>query len=126
MLSTKIVLALNDRSKSVKGSRILVLGMAYKPDIDDVRESPSLELIEQLEHLGAVVDYSDPHVPATHKMRNYDLQMSSVPLSATAIAAYDCVVIATHHTAFDWQMIFANSQLIVDTRNALCNIRRIS
>ena len=69
-------LALNDRGKAVKGSRILVLGLAYKPDVDDVRESPSFELIEKLEDLGAEVDYNDPHVPATHNMRHWrDLQM---------------------------------------------------
>ena len=71
----RTALALNDRGKSVKGSKVLVLGLAYKPDVDDVRESPSFELIEQLEELGAEVDYNDPHVPATHKMRHHDLKM---------------------------------------------------
>ena len=118
----RTVLALNDRGKSVKGSRILVLGLAYKPDVDDVRESPSFELIERLESLGAAVDYNDPHVPRTHKMRRYDLQMSSVPLAAQALAAYDCVLIATHHAAYDWQMIADHSKLIIDTRNALRDV----
>src|SRR5947207_1793523 len=110
-------LALNERGKSVKGAKILVLGLAYKPDVDDVRESPSLELIEKLEHLGAKVDYNDPHVPATHKMRRHDLKMMSVALTPEALREYDCVLIATHHSAYDWQLVADNAQLIVDTRN---------
>src|SRR5437764_736792 len=112
----RTVLALNERGQAVKGSRILVLGLAYKPDVDDVRESPSFELIEKLEDLGARVDYSDPHVPATHKMRRHDLQMESVTLSAEAIKGYDCIVIATHHAAFDWQMVADHARLVIDTR----------
>jgi UDP-N-acetyl-D-glucosamine dehydrogenase len=118
----KTVLALNSRCKSVNGSRILVIGLAYKPDVDDVRESPSIELIERLEALGANVDYNDPHIPATHKMRRHDLGMTSVPLTAESLASYDCVLIATHHSAYDWQFIADHAQLIVDTRNALRNI----
>lgn len=119
----RTALALNERGKSVKGSRVLVLGLAYKPDVDDVRESPSFELIEKLEELGAAVDYNDPHVPKTHKMRRYDLQMQSVPLTPESLAGYDCVLIATHHAAYDWQMIADRAQLVVDTRNALRNVR---
>ncbi len=111
--------ALNLRSKAVRGSRILVLGLAYKPDVDDVRESPSFELIEKLRHRGAEVDYNDPHVPATHKMRNYDLEMQSVGLSPEALGGYDCVLIATNHAAYDWQMVADHATLIVDTRNAM-------
>jgi UDP-N-acetyl-D-glucosamine dehydrogenase len=118
----RVSLALNDRSKSVKGSKILVLGLAYKPDVDDVRESPSFELIEKLEHLGADVDYHDPHVPATHKMREHDLQMRSIEWSAAALARYDCVLVATHHAAYDWQQVADHAKLIVDTRNALRNV----
>ena len=118
----RLSLALNDRSKSVRGSHILILGLAYKPDVDDVRESPSIELIEKLEHLGAHVDYNDPHVPRTHKMRHHDLQMHSVPLSPQAIAEYDCVLIATNHSAYDWKMIVENARLIVDTRNACAKV----
>ena len=116
-------LALNDRGKSVKGSKVLILGLAYKPDVDDVRESPSFELIEKLEHLGAEVDYHDPHVPATHKMRHHDLQMKSIELSPGALKEYDCVLIATHHAAYDWQMIADHARLIVDTRNATRNVK---
>ncbi len=115
----RVSLALNDRGKAVKGSRVLVLGLAYKPNIDDVRESPSLELIEKLEALGADVDYNDPHVPATHRMRKYDLQMKSVELSEQSLAGYDCVLIATNHAAYDWQFISNHAKLIVDTRNAM-------
>lgn len=111
--------ALNESEKSVKGSKVLVLGLAYKPDVDDVRESPSFELIEKLYGLGAIVHYNDPHVAHTHKMRKYDLRMSSVELSPEMIAGYDCVLVSTHHAAYDWQMIADNAQLIVDTRGAL-------
>jgi len=115
----RTVLALNDRAKAVKGSRILVLGLAYKPDVDDVRESPSFELIEKLEALGASVDYNDPHVPRTHKMRRHDLQMESVPLTAESLALYDCVLVATHHAKYDWSFIARHANLIVDTRNVI-------
>ena len=120
---SKVQLALNDAGKAVKGSKILVLGLAYKPDVDDVRESPSFELIEKLEHLGADVDYNDPHVARTHKMRRHDLHMESVPLSPNTIASYDCVLVATHHAAYDWQQIADHAKLIVDTRNALSNAK---
>ncbi|HEY1629514.1 MAG TPA: nucleotide sugar dehydrogenase [Tepidisphaeraceae bacterium] len=119
----RVTLALNQRSKAIKGSKILVLGLAYKPDVDDVRESPSFELIEKLEHLGAAVDYHDPHVAKTHKMRHHDLQMQSVDFSPATLKNYDCVLIATHHSAYDWQTVADNSQLIVDTRNALRNVQ---
>jgi len=118
----KVQLALNDAGKAVKGAKVLVLGLAYKPDIDDVRESPSVELIEKLAHLGAQVDYNDPHVPQTHKMRHHDLHMHSVELNKQSLAKYDCVLIATNHSAYDWQMIADHSKLIVDTRNALSKV----
>src|SRR3954468_4195241 len=92
----RVGLALNDRSKAVESSRAMVLGLAYKPDVDDVRESPSFELIEELEELGAVVDYHDPHVPATHSMRRWgDLGKRSIELTPEALASYDCVLVAT-------------------------------
>ena len=119
----RAALALNERGKAVHGAKILVLGLAYKPDVDDVRESPSFELIEKLDHLGARVDYNDPLVPVTHKMRKYDLEMKSVPLTPQSLASYDCVVIATHHASYDWQFIADNAKLIVDTRNALKGVR---
>jgi UDP-N-acetyl-D-glucosamine dehydrogenase len=118
----RTMLALNERGRAINGSRILVLGLAYKPDVDDVRESPSFELIEKLRELGAQVQYNDPHVPATHKMRHYNLEMHSVPLTPAHLAEYDAVLVATHHAAYDWQLIADHARLIVDTRNALRNI----
>jgi len=118
----RLVRALNAREKPVRGSRVLVLGLAYKPNVDDVRESPALVLIEMLRELGAEVEYNDPHVPRTHRMRKHDLQMASVELSAETLAGYDCVLVTTHHDAYDWQMIADNAALIVDTRNALRDV----
>lgn len=116
-------MALNQRGKPLKGARILILGLAYKPDIDDVRESPSFELIEKLSHGGAAVEYNDPHVPATHRMRNYDLQMRSASLTAQSLKNYDCVIIATHHSAYDWQMIADHASLIIDTRGVMRHVK---
>ncbi len=111
--------ALRDRGRAVAGSRVLVMGLAYKPDIDDVRESPSFELIERLRDLGASVDYTDPHVSATHPGRKYDLEMTSVAMTPEAVASYDCVIIATHHALFDYAMVAQHAKLVVDTRNAM-------
>jgi UDP-N-acetyl-D-glucosamine dehydrogenase len=115
--------ALNKRGRAVRGSKVLILGLAYKPDIDDVRESPSFELIEKLHELGAAVDYNDPIVPQTHQMRKYDLRMSSVALSPESLRSYDAVVVSTNHSAYDWQLIADNAKLIIDSRNALKNVR---
>ncbi len=115
----RTLLALNEEGKSVRGSKILVLGLAYKPDVDDVRESPSFELIEQLVGLGASVEYHDPHVQATHKMRRHNLKMGSVTISPDKIRDYDCILVATHHAACDWGMIAQNARLIVDTRGIM-------
>ncbi|MDD5450900.1 MAG: nucleotide sugar dehydrogenase [Desulfovibrionales bacterium] len=115
----KLIDALNSRGKSLKGSKVLVLGLAYKKDIDDVRESPSLELIELLREKGAKVDYNDPHVPRTHKMRRYDLRMRSVPLTEKNLKKYDCVLIATNHSDYDPDFIRRHARLVVDTRNLI-------
>ncbi len=115
--------ALNQRGKSIRGSRILVMGLAYKPDIDDVRESPSFELIEKLDELGAHVDYNDPHVAKTKRMRRHDLQMESIALTPQSIASYDCVLISTNHSGYDWEQVSKNAKLIVDTRNAMKNVK---
>jgi len=120
----KLMYALNWRKKALKGSKILVLGLAYKKDIDDVRESPSLKLIELLQYRGAKVDYNDPHVPRTHKMREYDFKMTSKELSARMLKSYDAVIIATDHSCYDYQFIVDNAQLIIDTRNATKNVKR--
>lgn len=115
----KVMHALNERGKSIKASKVLVLGLAYKKDIDDTRESPSLKLIELLMQNGADVDYNDPYVPKTKKMRKYDLQKSSVPLTEESLKRYDCVVISTNHSSYDYQFIADHAALVVDTRNAI-------
>jgi UDP-N-acetyl-D-glucosamine dehydrogenase len=114
----KVVHALNERGKSIKSSRVLVMGLAYKKDIDDTRESPSLKLIELLMQNGAIVDYNDPYIPQTRKMRKYDFNKNSVTLTQETLKQYDCVVIATDHTSYDYELIVNNSALVVDTRNA--------
>jgi len=111
-----IAAALNDHAKPLKGSRILVLGLSYKKDIDDLRESPSLTLIEQLRRKGALVDYNDPYFPTVGHGRHYDLNMASVPL--TQIEDYDCVLIATDHSDYNYEQIARQARLLVDTRNA--------
>ena len=121
---TKLADAMNDRGKAVKGSRVLVLGLAYKKDVDDVRESPSLELIELLQEKGAKVDYNDPHIARTHKMREHDLKMSSKKLTAKMLAGYDAVLISTDHSTYDYRFIVDNAQLVIDTRNATKAVRR--
>ena len=120
----KLTEALNQRGKAIKGSRILVLGLAYKRDIDDVRESPSLKLIELLRGQGAKVDYNDPHIPRTHKMRGYDLRMTSKKLSPKMLASYDAVLISTDHSTYDYKLIVDNAALVLDTRNATKNVKR--
>lgn len=107
------------RGEGLRGARALVLGLAYKPDIDDVRESPAFALMEELERRGARAGYHDPHVPRTHRMRRRDLQMSSTPLTPAALAAADVVIVATAHRAIDWGLVAAHGRLVVDTRNAL-------
>ena len=114
--------ALNERKKCLKDARILILGVAYKKDIDDLRESPSLRLIKLLGESGACVDYHDPYFPRLHKMRHYDLQLASVELTPESLASYDAVVIATDHSRIDYAWIVKNSKLVIDTRNATRNV----
>jgi len=116
--------ALNDRGKSVKGSKVLVLGLAYKKDVDDPRESPSCVLLELLRKRGAKFAYSDPHFPTFPKMREHKFDLKSVPLTAKTIASYDCILLATNHTSFDYPMILKNAKLIVDTRGVYPNPAR--
>ncbi len=111
----KVQNALNERSKPLKGSRVHIAGVAYKRDIDDLRESPALDIILLLKKRGAVVSYSDPHIPAL-RMDNLDLRAE--PLDAAA-AASDCVVIVTDHSAFNYRALLDRAQLVVDTRNAM-------
>ena len=112
----KVAMALNERRKSIKGSRVLVLGIAYKPNVDDMRESPSVLLMEKLRDLGAEVTYSDPHVPVFPKMRQHRFDLQSVAVSPETLRDYDCVLLATDHAKFDYAMIAAHAPLIVDTR----------
>ena len=111
--------ALNQREKSLKGSRILLLGMAYKKDVDDLRESPSLKIMQLLLERGVGVDYNDPYFPGLRKLRHYDFSgKRSVELKPETIAGYDCVLISTDHSAYDYPAIVAAAKLVVDTRNA--------
>lgn len=113
---SKIFKALNDRRKYLRGSRILVLGIAYKKNIDDTRESPSIELMEILRNAGAEVAYSDPHVPVFPKMREHTFDLTSVVLTPETLASYDAVVLVTDHAKFDYDEILENAQVIIDTR----------
>lgn len=122
---SKITDALNDQGKPVKGSRIALLGMAYKKDVDDPRESPGFELLERLLRKGAIVEYNDPHIPALPSMRRHpDIpEMTSRNLTDEYLQALDCAVVVTDHSAYDWQAIADHAPLIVDTRNALRNTK---
>jgi UDP-N-acetyl-D-glucosamine dehydrogenase len=113
---SKIMNALNDRDKHLKNSKILVLGVAYKKNIDDVRESPSVELIQRLMEKGALVHYSDPYIPTIPLMRKYNISLNSITLDIETISQMDCVVIATDHDVFDYEMLYKASNLIIDTR----------
>jgi UDP-N-acetyl-D-glucosamine dehydrogenase len=107
---------LNEHSKALKGSKVLVLGVAYKRDIDDLRESPSLTIIELLREKGALVSYNDPYFPTVGRGRHYDLNMTNTPLDN--LGQYDAVLIVTDHSDYDYKAIVEQSQLVVDTRNA--------
>ena len=112
----KVVDTLNEYAKAVKNARILILGVAYKKNVDDMRESPSTALISLLKEKGALIDYSDPHVPFVPRMGDYKLEMKSTDLSPSVLSAYDLVLLATDHDIFDYDMIRKHSRLIVDTR----------
>ena len=113
---SKVASALNGRSKSIKGSSILVLGIAYKKNVDDVRESPSVFLMEKLRDLGGKMAYSDPHVPTFPRMREHHFDLSSTPLTPETIAKFDCVLLATDHDKFDYEMVQTHSPLLIDCR----------
>jgi UDP-N-acetyl-D-glucosamine dehydrogenase len=113
----KVADALNGDAKPVNGSKILVLGLAYKANVDDDRESPSYEIIELLQEMGARVDYCDPHFPQAKKTRKHDLGMKSVPVDAEVFGQYDAVVVATAHDAFKDGALYRRCSLVVDTRN---------
>jgi UDP-N-acetyl-D-glucosamine dehydrogenase len=113
----RIATALNDDARAVRGSRILVLGLAYKANVDDDRESPSYEIIEHLQEAGALVDFCDPHFPEARKGRKHDLILQSVPCDPATFASYDAVVVSTAHDAFRDPALFERAKLVVDTRN---------
>ena len=122
----RVMGALNTKGKALKGSKVLVLGLAYKKDVDDMRESPSLELIDLLRHGGAKVDYNDPHIPVAPRTREHPgvVGMKSVPLTAANLKKYDAVLISTDHTSYDYPFIVQTAKLVVDSRNATKNVTK--
>jgi UDP-N-acetyl-D-glucosamine dehydrogenase len=119
--------ALNHRGKTLNGASVLILGVSYKKDIDDLREAPALTIIELLQRKGAMVSYNDPYFPTIGRGRKYDLRLNSAPLDN--LRDYDCVVIVTDHSDYDYARVVSESRLVVDTRNATrglvsCNIVR--
>jgi UDP-N-acetyl-D-glucosamine dehydrogenase len=122
---TRVMEALNERGKSLKGSNVLVLGLAYKKDVDDVRESPSVTLIELLQARGAKVSYHDPHIPTAKPMREHNItHLRSVPLTPATLRKTDCVLIATDHSRVDYDLVCRHAPLVVDTRNATARKKR--
>jgi UDP-N-acetyl-D-glucosamine dehydrogenase len=117
----KTVKALNAHGKSIRGAKVLVLGLAYKADIDDDRESPSFEIIELLKDLGADVAYCDPYIPKAKKVRKHNLGLESVPCTAEEFGKYDALVVSTAHREFRIPALYAKVKLVVDTRNILPN-----
>lgn len=113
---SKLMDGLNSHGKALKGSRVLLLGIAYKKNVDDMRESPSVEIMEMIQAKGSTVKYSDPHVPVFPKMREHCFDLSSEPLTAENLASYDAVVLATDHDRFDYDLIKRNAKLIIDSR----------
>ena len=118
----RLVDALNDDARSLKGSRVLVLGLAYKANIDDDRESPSYEIIELLQHAGALVEYCDPFFPEARKVRKHDLGMRSVSCTPGAFAAFDAVLVSTAHDLFRDPALYERVPLVLDTRNLMASI----
>jgi UDP-N-acetyl-D-glucosamine dehydrogenase len=114
----RLMNALNERGKALRGARVLVLGAAYKRDTDDPRESPSLEIMEDLIQKGAVVEYSDPHLPRLPSVRRHQIDLASVPLTEASLRAYDAVLLVTDHSRFPYELIHRSAPLIVDSRNA--------
>src|SRR6266403_1315620 len=120
-----VATALNKQKKSLNGSKLLVLGVAYKKDVDDLRESPTLKIMQLLQQRGAHLEYNDPYFPQMHKMRHYNFEnMKSVPISKDMLAKYDAALIATDHSSYDYHAIVDGSKLVVDTRNATRRVTR--
>jgi len=118
----KVMRVLNARGKALKGSKVLVLGAAYKPDVDDIRESPAIRILELLEREGALISYHDPHIPAFPELRESHLRLKSIELTEQALAEHDCTVIVTNHSAYDYQWIVRHARVVLDTRNATAEV----
>jgi len=112
----KLMYGLNDHGIALKNAKILILGLAYKKNVDDERESPCIEILDKLIKMGSDVSYSDPHIPEFKKKRDYHYDLNSVDITAQSLAQYDAVVLATNHDRFDYDLILNNSRLIIDTR----------
>lgn len=119
----KLAEALNNFRKSINGSKVLILGMSYKRNIDDLRESPSLKLMDILHDRGATVDYNDPYIPELWHTRKYQFNNKSVELTPENLKAYDAVLVSTDHSDYDWDSIVEHAQVVVDTRNAAVNVK---
>ena len=120
-----ITAALNKQKKSLNGAKVLILGVAYKKDVDDLRESPSLKIMQILQEKGAQLDYNDPHFAQLHRMRHYNYEgMKSVPINAQTLDSYDAVIIATDHSSYDYNAIVDGAKVVVDTRNATRRVMR--
>jgi UDP-N-acetyl-D-glucosamine dehydrogenase len=119
---SRTIEALNENGHSLKGSKVLVIGIAYKPDVDDVRESPAAEIIELLLGYDAIVEYHDPYCPQFPEMRKHDIEMASVNLDAEMLQNIDCVLIVTDHSNVDYDLIGNSATLVVDTRNAMAKV----
>jgi UDP-N-acetyl-D-glucosamine dehydrogenase len=119
----RIADALNDARKAIRGSRICILGISYKKDIDDPRESPSFVLMDLLRERGAILSYSDPFFPQLPRMRHHDVpDLANSDLTPEFLASQDCVLIATDHSNVDYELVVRNAQLVIDTRNATRNV----
>jgi UDP-N-acetyl-D-glucosamine dehydrogenase len=117
----KTIEALNANGKTIKGAKILILGVAYKKDVDDMRESPALKIITLLQEKGADVNYNDPYIPEIPPLRKYQLKMKSIALNKESLSSYDAVIITTDHSVYDPDFILENAKLIIDTRNLIKN-----
>ncbi len=120
----RLMLALNNHGKSLKGAKVLLLGLAYKRDVDDMRESPSVRLIEKLREHGAVVNYNDPHIQKAPKQREHNIGLVSKKLTPAVLGSQDVVLISTDHSAYDYDWIVEHAKLVVDTRNATAHVKK--
>jgi len=119
---SRVASALNDEGKALRESQVLVCGISYKPNVDDVRESPAAEILKRLDLAGARISYHDPFVPVFPKMRRYSFELESVPLDVGMLRTMDCVLIVTDHDTVDWGLIGEHANLIVDTRNVMARV----